>query len=347
MWRWLSLLLLLVSKGVRAVKFSVTSECPKLPFDEVMIVIGPCVPFRVVTHSEAVFIQVDRSAGLKGLPEKVSDGMDDTLIRVLVLLRSTSPLGDSELDLFTNKWGIDVIVVQGPTTAPLSDDMVAVTCIHDSCSFDTAELVPGKTVWSRLGSCESTKLDLTSVPSLSASVEIVSGSIIFCVVKIDSRIAHFDAQLEWLQATLSEHPCRSSDFTIVTFKGGNLDSEVVDLLSAHAMVDLIVSDDPKIRIPMRGVPLTQDGVLGFTKDGQITYSPATCNSVSSPDQKVFFPSRRNDRMSSYPMIAVYSDTPTSDVIFSIVVALLSGLMVNVAFRRSLLKRRYEAIPAIS
>lgn len=221
-----------------------------------------------------------------------------------------------------------VLIVKAPPegwktpSAWLIDHEIHIKNNHIDSVFDTRDFPVIRPISVRLGSCEG----LPPVPFLSANVlikKMLGELVTVCFVQIDAQIAHFDSQIQWLQANLAEQPCRESDFVVVSLGSSSVDSEVVDLLESHSLVDLVTSGN---------------GMIEFKPSGEFRFSN-NCDRIEGESVQ----SKREKRISDYPSPAVFSDTDVRNILFSVAVALVSGLSVNVAFRRAIVKQVYEII----
>lgn len=179
-----------------------------------------------------------------------------------------------------------------------------------------------------------------SVPTLSASVQIANSiGISFCVVKIDSRIAHLDHQLEWMQANLIERPCRESDWVIISVAHGDLDYETVDYIDNTAAVDIVFSDRvvPDLTTPQL---VAAKGTESFTiafREREAHSFPSCTTSGPSP---VALQARADERLSTSPRRTI-SRVPVGVIVTGILLAGLAGLSINVSLRRSASLRKSD------
>lgn len=299
-------------------------------------------PFYVQTSAtdKALIIFIDRavvSASLTSLPvPSRSDAW-----RILV---SNHALNSTDLEIVKQKWAVDAVVGWGD-------------CLTDSCHYSigkrslvTRSIDSGavthtpieRPVILGVAGCSANStvgIDL-SVPTLSASVQIANSiGISFCVVKIDSRIAHFDHQLEWMQANLIERPCRESDWVIMSVAHGDLDYETLDFIDNTAAVDIVFSDrvvsdltTPQL-VAAKG---TEVFTLAFRERDAHSFPSCTAAGPSP----VSLQSRADERFSTSPRRTV-SRVPVGVIVTGIVLAGLAGLAINVSLRRSASVRKFD------
>ena len=160
------------------------------------------------------------------------------------------------------------------------------------------------------------------VANLTMSVSMVEE---VCLVKLDMRVASFDNQLEWLQSTLLEGKCRQSDWLIVVFSHArHVSPTVMDVVSNHAVVDLVVSDFP---LSADRPPYISNGILEITKDKLSVYS--ICEASDPP--LILFP--QTSRRIDFRKRKVFSRTSWTNIWISVSLAFLNGLVVNIAIRK--------------
>jgi len=273
-------------------------------------------PFSTFGFTNSVyFVLLDVEAGITEFPD-FSDAVPE-MMRVLVTAGEWSP---------PDNWLIDHHLLASP--------------VGEARVYDTREMGIKRSVELVFGYCESGQgkpnISLLPPPLLSAGVSIravLGDTVGFCLISIDGRIAHFDSQIEWLQASLAEAPCRQSDFVIVSFSG-DVDNGVVDLIESHALVDLVFSEKQGF-----GWNPWDNRRIEFSPNGEFRIF----DSCESDESVPFVESKKSQRLMDYPSPAVFSTTESSNVIVSLIVAVASGISLNIAFRRSLLKSSYSVV----
>lgn len=166
----------------------IKSICPNVP-----VVSGP-LNGRII-RDDLVLIVLDAPVEIGKLPNMPEL---DSRARVLVILSNhTFPVPQSFMESFDH-------FINEPVDV-----------------FDTKILFPKdqQVLWQINAKVRGLKFSPLNSP-FSSSIDMIStigGSINFCLISMDSRTAHFDAQLQWLQASLSEDPCRTSNWVIVNF----------------------------------------------------------------------------------------------------------------------------------
>jgi hypothetical protein len=292
----------------------IISIVPNACTDIVSLTLGPSHPFGSYEWGKKgpVIVLMDRSAGIREYPEQVAPLTAN--LRILFALGPEVPV-DEEAG-----WQMDAVITQPGI-------------------YDTNTMRIQRSLYMSLGSCPQAQVVLPDVPVLSADIMRTPEH---CIVSIDGRVAHFDAQIQWLQATLAEDPCRESSFVIFSLSFGDLlDSEVKDFLRSHTLIDVIASptvltfDESTL-----SVDIQRDGSIEFKPDGTLVHR-AGCLKTSDPI--ITGVSKRDDRVTRYPPSAVFADTPMGNVVFAVIVSILSGLSLNIAFRRSLMKRMYDPL----
>lgn len=184
-----------------------------------------------------------------------------------------------------------------------------------------------------LGSCRSLEED--ALGSLEVDAMTVSAAVInnppvsVCLIKLDMRVAYFDNQLEWLQASMLESKCRDSGWLILVvshaneFKG-NL---IVDVIQNHAKVDLLIVDAHISAVTK--IPQISNGLLEFSDTQLKLFSSCTAGETSSANTL----SNQRESRSAFHERKIFSKTSTWNLVSALVLAWLSGIVVNVAIRK--------------
>ena len=146
------------------------------------------------------------------------------------------------------------------------------------------------------------------------------GTNLLCLASIDSRIAHFDNPIEWLQMSLQQQPCANSQWIVLVASPSALDHSVVDILKNYASVDLIASDiDPTIPSAVHTLP-----------NVTIDVSSTTITDTSTGSILLGEPSPGSRKFVTKPL----SKTSSSNIVWAIVLSCLSGLILNISARVS-------------
>ena len=161
-----------------------------------------------------------------------------------------------------------------------------------------------------------------------------NGRNILCLASIDSRIAHFDNPIEWLQMSLKQQPCAESRWVAVIAYPSTLDPSVIDILKNYASVDLIASDvDPNISsvshvLPNVTLDISQQSITD-TSTGRIIRGESSLTG----NRKIF----------TKPI----SKTSSSNIVWAIALSCLAGLIVNISARATGLPKRtlYSNVPS--
>lgn len=276
----------------------IKSICPNVP-----AVSGP-LNGRII-RNDLVLIVLDAPVEIGKLPNMPQL---DSRARVLVILSNhTFPVPQSFMESFDH-------FINEPVDV-----------------FDTKNIVPKRPTSVMANKCkgEGSQIFLPLNSPFSSSIDMISsigGSINFCLISMDSRTAHFDAQLQWLQASLSEDPCRTSNWVIVNFfNSPNVEQDVISLVSRSA--DIVIVDGQIEQY-------AKDSSVFFYRDKATVMSTCT----DDTDHGNLEPKTTRPILSS-----VYSDTSMGNIYWSLILALISGLCVNVSLRRSLAKRMYQPV----
>ena len=323
------------------------AECPLVDFGFVTTdsavncpfpVFGKSIslPFTATETETAVFTFLDRSI-VRSDVRKLTVTQAASKWRILLLI---GELSDDDADEIATEWRMDAVLTSHSVPASLNSVPVCAddVCVHDTGEFELHGL---RNIQYAAGSCPQpvesvthSVVRLLPARNIPFSVEVrdIVG-IRFCVVGIDALSAHFDAQLEWLQATLSEAPCRLSNWQVVFISNGMADSQVATLIDNHALVDLVIG-----RSSGKTPSISDQGTVQFS--GTSMSLSHDCNEASNT---VFVESKRSDRAQQYPSKNAMSTTPVKDIVWAFLLAVFSGLAVNVSLRKSLLMKTYEPI----
>ena len=262
------------------------------------------------------------------------------------LLFWSGPFNDHDTNVVISEWGVDAVIGSGTPHADfkhLSNACDANLCLHElNDRLLIASVAAGHTVssvnLSRMvfigpENCltNNTASLYPYAPLLTATVAIEHAlGIRFCLVGIDANIAQFEYPLEWLQATLQEYPCRTSDWVLLSLANGNPDPEVIDLIDNYALVDLVLADRPIYNMRTTVWNSSSGAVLAkFDRT-----SSRRMKECGNPEEVSLSSSRKGERYTATSK-KFFSYTSTGNMIIAVIIAMISGLGVNISFRRAL------------
>lgn len=263
------------------------------------------------------------------------------------------PFSAQDAQVASESWGIDSFIGINETEGDLKQ--VALICNEPLCIYKLHERrlmvsVPSgqnlaavefqRTVHLSPKACSPDNVAFIAppVPLLSAtmSIERVLG-MQFCMVGIDSNIAKFEYPIEWLQATLQEEPCRKSEWVILTLFNGDIDPDVVDLIDNYAIVDIVFSDRD-IHNMKSVVWVNAHGKLNVEFDSLTAKQSNSCRSLEVVSLTT---SRKSERVTS-TSLKFLSYTSVYNILVAVALAMLSGLGVNISFRKASRARDWQS-----
>ena len=308
------------------------------------------VPFMTKVVDDTLFVLLDRTRVTGPLSSFPIPELSAQW-RVLIL---TGILSDADSHVVRDEWRMDAVVARNATVGNALNNIVfdcideSGICYHtlvnrvlESSNSGSPEALSTTILTRRVilpvAGCASNDAPFdVSFPMLSMAATINRLlDVTFCVIRIDGRVAHFDNQLEWLQANLQEEPCRTSDWVIVRVFGSSLDEEVVDLLDNYALVDLLLVDTGFAAPLVHPTVVYSDGshALAFT-DREMSMHPV-CD-ANAPEVS-HTSSKRVQRQQLHGR-KLLSKTANSNVFIAMIIAVLSGLAVNISYRKSVARR---------
>lgn len=138
-----------------------------------------------------------------------------------------------------------------------------------------------------------------------------------CIATIDTRIAHFDNPIEWLQLSLQEPPCLKSRWILVVALPSELDPAVIGILQHHVSIDFIASNfDPQIGT-----------VTHINPNSAYEFRPDSVWDKSSGRQV-----RDNRKLERKISRKIFSQTSLANILWAVIVSCLSGFIVNLSAR---------------
>ena len=150
-----------------------------------------------------------------------------------------------------------------------------------------------------------------------------------CIVSTDTRIAAFDNQIQWLQASLNEKPCWDSDWIFV-FAGGldPIDHVVLEVIESYAIVDALLVDSDTVEVSIPVAPF-----LGSTIRVESSDFAVIVSSLVNVSQQIR--SRRLERQAGAANTGrrkFFSKTSATNLIWAFLLSCVAGLLVNVSVR---------------
>jgi hypothetical protein len=261
------------------------------------------LPFYTYTTDEFIFVIVSKEGSVqeKAIPR------DETKIKILVTQNQA-------------------------TQSALFDAVLA-------CSSDCTYTISGRTITSSQSSQTSVVSRPATLNMFDISVPLWAPTILikrvvgidFCIVKVDARIANYDNQMEWIQASFNEEPCRTSNWNMLVVAHGPLDYSVVDLINSYLGIDIILSD--------RTVKW-----LTKVEQARISGTSIEFNDATAKLNDKLIESKLPDRKSPSNSRKLVSKTSTVNIIISICFSFVSGIAVNFALRNSIARQKQFISP---
>jgi hypothetical protein len=130
------------------------------------------------------------------------------------------------------------------------------------------------------------------------------------------------------------------------YTDGDLDDEVMNLLKYHAIIDVVFGGESIEISSIIQIPASEQVTLVVRRNhlqvihGCHTDAPIFTSDASKVDSK------RNQRIKNHPAMTVFSSTDRNNIFWSLILAVLAGVVLNVSLRKSLVKRSYEAISTL-
>jgi hypothetical protein len=155
-----------------------------------------------------------------------------------------------------------------------------------------------------------------------------------CIVAIDSRIAHFDTPIEWLQASLHQQPCLQSNWVIVVALPNFPDQSVIDILVHHARVDFLATNpDQSLDSPLLIV------------NPNITFEISPSGIVDTSSGRPIVGEKQTQNFSTLSRKPL-SNTSVFNIVWAIMISTLAGFSINYSGRAIADKRNsYASVPS--
>jgi hypothetical protein len=266
------------------------------------------------------------------------------------------PFSDSDARVITETWQVDAVVASNSAREDLKH--LSLPCNKPSCVYEIRDKsltvsVDDKTAVSSISftrsvymvpqACRNARKAIIepsrTLLSASVSIERVLG-IQFCLVGIDASIAKFEYPLEWMQATLREDPCRTSDWVILSLMNADPDPDVVDFIDNYSVVDLVISDRV---IDYMNTVVWVSSQGKFFGEFQPDIGRLTSKCDSQEEAISVIRSRKSDRITATSS-KFLSYTSAVNIFISFCIAGFSGLSASFSFFKAVRIRNFKNNP---